>query len=463
MIERFLQRLLAPLQRLLDAFVRMMHIFSRPGRYLIIFFSIAGPICLLAVLALVLLPVTYSSNMTLNLPSSTIGGQVDLTGIGSASSSVISPFAGSSLSPKVIYKSIATSSKVIEHAAKLTGIEKRDFPKPKIKLVDQTALIYLTVTGKTPEQAQENTNAIYQGLQFELQQLRMDEIDRREKGIELTLSSFTDKLSEAKKRLIDFQSTSSIVTVEQYNQLPILMEQLRQQKSQLSADIVKAQLEMNSLKKIVNLQPQQASQALTLQADAYFQELLTENSAATSALANYRSKWGENHPKVKEEALRLQSTSSAMRKRAKELITDFSEQDFTLISLSEHPKRSELFYELIARQSALEGMQGKKSELDSLLIENQDRLKEDSEALFELAELEREHQLAEAIFTSAVSKIDTGKTDIYASYPLLQVFMDASLPYKRSGPQPLHIILGAIAGCILVALALLILWLQRKK
>lgn len=463
MIERFFQRLFAPFNKLLNTFVRMMQVFSRPGRYVIIFFSIAVPICLLAIIVITFMPVNYASKMTLNLPSSTIGGQVDLTGIGSASSSVISPFSGSSLSPKVIYQSIATSSKVIERAAGLTGVETRNFPKPKIKLVDQTALIYLTVTGKTPEQAQQNTQAIYQALQHELQQLRMDEIDRREEGIELTLSGFTDKLSQAKKKLIDFQSTSSIVTVEQYNQLPILMEQLRQQKSQLSADIVKAELEMDSLKKIVNLQPQQASQALTLQADAYFQELLTENSAATSALANHRSKWGENHPKVKAEALRLQSTLAAMRKRAKQLVADLSEQDFTLISLSEHPKRSELFYELIARQSALEGMQGKKSELDALLLENQNRLQQDSEALFELAELEREHQLAEAIFTSAVSKIDTGKTDIYASYPLLQVFMDASLPYKRSGPQPLHIILGAIAGCILAALALLILWLQRKN
>lgn len=462
MIERFIQRLLAPLLKLLNAFVGMMHIFSRPGRYMVIFFAVAGSVCAVALLAIILLPVKYESKMTLNLPSSTIGGQVDLTGIGTASSSVISPFSGSSLSPKVIYKSIATSSKVMARAAELTSIEKTKFPKPKIKLVDQTALIFLSVTGSTPEAAKKNTNSIYLALQEELQSLRLDEIARREEGIELMLEGFTEKLSAAKKRLVKFQSTSSIVTVEQYNQLPIMMEQLRQQKSQLGADIIKGEQEMRSLTQIVDLQPEQAAQALTLQADTYFQDLLTENSAATSALASFRSKWGENHPKVKAENLKLQSTIAAMRSRAYRLLPKLNSEDFTLISLSEHPKRSELFYELIARQSALEGMQGKQQELAALIGLQQERMQADSEALFELAELEREHQLAEAIFTSAVSKIDTGKTDIYASYPLVQIFMDATLPYKRSGPQPLHIIIGAVLGCFLVALGLLVLWLQRK-
>ncbi len=462
MIERFIQRILAPLHRILDSFVGKMHRFSRPGRYTIIFFSIAGCICAVALFALVLLPIKYESKMTLNLPGSSIGAKVDLSGIGTASSSVVSPFSGSSLSPKVIYKSIATSSKVMARAAELTGQEKSQFPKPTIKLVDQTALIYLSVKGSSPEQAKKNTEAVYTALQEELQGLRLDEIARREDGIELMLEGFTDKLSDAKKRLIDFQSTSSIVTVEQFNQLPIMMEQLRQQQSQLGADIIKAQQEMQALSRIVDLQPGQASQALTLQADTYFQELLTENSAATSALASYRSKWGENHPKVKQEKLRHQSTIAAMKRRARQLVPDMNEEDFIMISLSEHPKRSELFYELIARQSALEGMQGKKQELLTLIQTQQQRMQADSETLFELAELEREHQLAEAIFTSAVSKIDTGKTDIYASYPLLQVFMDATLPYKRSGPQPWHIFIGAFIGCFFVALGLLVLWLQRK-
>jgi uncharacterized protein involved in exopolysaccharide biosynthesis len=118
-------------------------------------------------------------------------------------------------------------------------------------------------------------------------------------------------------------------------------------------------------------------------------------------------------------------------------------------------------YDLIVKKSSYEGFKKKITQLEHQIRSYQLRIQEQSTSVSKLDELERQHQIAEAVFTSAVAKIDTGKSDIFASYPMMQLFMEPTLPEKTSGAKKEHIYIGAIFGTILTAISLVLLWVRR--
>ncbi|MFX8554359.1 hypothetical protein ABTM01_19535, partial [Acinetobacter baumannii] len=83
-----------------------------------------------------------------------------------------------------------------------------------------------------------------------------------------------------------------------------------------------------------------------------------------------------------------------------------------------------------------------------------------SGAVARLEDLKKDHLVAEAVFTSAVARLDTNKTDIYASYPMVQTLAAPDLPDRRSTPNTLIAVLGGIAASLLALLALAMAWVR---
>jgi uncharacterized protein involved in exopolysaccharide biosynthesis len=79
----------------------------------------------------------------------------------------------------------------------------------------------------------------------------------------------------------------------------------------------------------------------------------------------------------------------------------------------------------------------------------------------ELADLQRDHRVAEAVFSSALARVDTNKQDPYASYPLVQTLAEPSLPRSPSSPSLIIALAGAIASSIFILVAFLLLWLRQ--
>ena len=79
--------------------------------------------------------------------------------------------------------------------------------------------------------------------------------------------------------------------------------------------------------------------------------------------------------------------------------------------------------------------------LVSQLIEERNRLTIPASKLDELI---RNHQVAEATFSSALARIDTSKADVFVSYPLVQLLDMPSLPESPSSPKKLFVVLGAV-------------------
>ncbi len=458
MIKHFLKTLKTTAYNVIAFIYR---IFSRVSRYTITFIVLNSTIWSIALVTITLLPERYESQWTLILPGAGVGGRMDIDSIGSASAIVNSGFSNRNLSPKVNYKSIAQSSKLIKEAALLSDMNHKDFGQPGIKFVDQTSLIFFSLSASSPELAQKKSWALYHALEKEINTLRMDEIKRREKGIQNMLKTFGEKLNKTKNELLDYQAQSNITTIEQFNRIPLLIEDMRIQLLNLTTQKEQTYEEMMTLHRILGLTSKQASQLMSLQADPLFNKLLENQATASASLAEFSNLYGDQHPEVKQHNLAYQSASKAIKNRSEQLIG--KQQWLAKTSLSDNAKRNDLMYDLIGKKITYEGFKRKITQLTQQIETYQARIQDQAKSVSQLDELERAHQIAKAVFTSAVAKIDTGKSDIFASYPMIQLFMPPTLPETVSGAKPLHVYLGAISGSLLSILILIILWIRRRQ
>ncbi|MCB1808303.1 MAG: exopolysaccharide biosynthesis protein, partial [Candidatus Competibacteraceae bacterium] len=91
----------------------------------------------------------------------------------------------------------------------------------------------------------------------------------------------------------------------------------------------------------------------------------------------------------------------------------------------------------------------------------EERLHQNVQTSSTLTDLQRKHQVATAVFTSALAKLDLGKTDPFASYPLVQTL---ALPSQPAGPDTLKrklALLGAVVGSLSTLIGLGLAW-QRQ-
>ena len=78
-----------------------------------------------------------------------------------------------------------------------------------------------------------------------------------------------------------------------------------------------------------------------------------------------------------------------------------------------------------------------------------------------LADLAGDLRVAEAVFSSALARLDTNKSDPFASYPLVQTLEAPSLPRAKSAPSPVFAIAGAMGATLLILIGFLLLWLRQ--
>jgi uncharacterized protein involved in exopolysaccharide biosynthesis len=404
---------------------------------------------------------TYTSSWSIILPGKGAGGSVNLADIGQASTMASSPYGSPTISPKVNYKELISSPTVIYSAAAKLGITGRQFGKPRVKLVDQTSLIYLNITGNTPAITQAKASALQQSLTELLDRLRSDEIDRRADGFDKMLLVFQEKLQQTRDALLEFQVSSNIVTVEQFERVALSIEELRLQHENSQAELEELRGQVSQLTQSLGLSAQQANDALILQNDQVFQASLADYTDAQLLLSTHTSKWGVNHPEVRKERARQTSAIAAMSKRLQQLLMGRNGDIIELLRLGKDRTRNALFQDLISLNAKQRGLQEKCRELARQVDQKEIRLSKLSGDAAKLDDLERNHQLAEAVFTSSLARIDTGKADIYVSYPLIQVLDPPNLPAVVTSPNASLVIVGATVGSTFTIAGLVLMW-KRK-
>ncbi|MDH3527202.1 MAG: hypothetical protein OEN52_11815 [Gammaproteobacteria bacterium] len=433
----------------------------RGPRYVTISVIALACVWLPAIAYLMLATPSYTSKWTLILPGKGAGSSINLADIGQASTIAASPYGSPSISPQVNYKELVSSDGVILAAAEKLDMTAKEFGKPRIKLVDQTSLIYLSMTGSEPDIARAKARALNETLLELLERLRTDEIQQRETGFDNMLQGFRIKLDQARNALLKHQSQSDIVASGQFEQLTLSIEQLYLERARVKADLEEMRGQVQRLAANLGLTAQQAGDALILQNDRLFQNSLDEYSESRLLLNSYANKWGDKHPEVHKEKSRLAATRRTMQQRIDALIQGRNDELIELLQLEGDTTRNALFENLINLDARRMGLEEKFNELLRLITEMQKKLNDLTGNAAILDDLKRDHQVAEAVFSSALARVDTGKSDIYVSYPLVQLLDLPTLPEKPTSPNTLLVIAGALTGSLFVLTGLVLMWIRK--
>lgn len=410
---------------------------------------------------LLFMPLTYTSNWSLILPSSGAGHAVSLDSVGQANATVSSPYANHSVDPKANTKAIAMSNRVIAAAAEEVGLDPGDFGKPNIKLVDQTALMHVRVRGRNAVEAQRKSQALYRAILAELDRLRLDETRRREQAVERLLTSFDQKLSKAQLDVRQHQVEGNVVSVEQFQAMTMRLERLRGERVSLATERAALKGRVAALEDALGLTADQAGVLLMLQRDVLLQRLLKDRAEVSGALAEANARWGPNHPRVVSARASRDRFYEAVLRRVSEVATlPVKDYERWLVAAGADLKESH-FDQLVTAQAELESLNQRFDELDRHITEQEVLLESTLRDAAILEDLTRKRQVATAVFTTALAKVDIGKSDPFASYPLVQLLTAPTLPDSPDRVGTILAIGGGIVGSLFCLVGLTLLWLRK--
>lgn len=403
---------------------------------------------------------SFKSDMDLVLPGTGSSSNVSLSEVGQVVSQTSAPFGGG-FNPRVNYKEMLSSRGVLNRAAEQMGMKLKEFGKPKIKLTEQTSIISITVTGTTAEQAQLKGWALYEALQAELDHLRADEVTRRDLSIKNVLGEYRERTNFARKGIVDFQQRALLVSKDQMDKLIATVAQVNERRLYAQSELSELEDYIQQLSIDLQVSPRLAGKALMLQSDPEFRGFLSELNSSTAQLSEFRSRWGDSHPKVVAEQRRVAVAKASLNSRGAELSGVEAATMYSTLQLDNNPKRAQLFSDLIAAFAKQQGKAAELLELERSHLHLKDQLKVYAREAAELDRLQKEFDLAEAVFTSAAARLEASKADVFASYPVIQMLTTPSLPYQKANPNPLIAIAAALAGIFFITFGLIVLW-QRK-
>ena len=395
---------------------------------------------------------TYS-NLTVNLP-----------GIGNVSSSNDSHVSKviSSRDPRKDYIKIANSPAVFEQVAEKLGISIEDTGEPKIKIDRDSTTIAFEIEAASPQEAQQKSLAFYQVLNQEISRLRESELERRKGEIQKTLEKDHQTMNLAQQKLADYQARSALISEEQYKNLLERIEELRQQQTELQIQKQRVDTSLQHLSSDLNLDPVEVTDSYILKRDEIFKQLSLNYIQANTALADLSSKLTPRNPELIVKKAELEEIIAALQQRVSYLLDRPLTQEtlLRLVSLIVDPQVSDLLTNRAQQQEFKEQNQ----DLERQIAKLDSRLRNLTRERSTLDSLKHDVQVAKAVLTSNLAKLDLMEENIDSLYPPLQLLVEPSLPElnKPTAPRPRLIFLGGAAISLLVNTGLILLWLDRR-
>jgi uncharacterized protein involved in exopolysaccharide biosynthesis len=276
------------------------------------------------------------------------------------------------------------------------------------------------------------------------------------------------KLETAQLRLSDYKVRSGLASNEQIDQLANNIEALRRQRVEAIAQQRDATMRTQHLSGNLKLSSQLATEAFALRADPLFQEYLRAYSEATTKLADVSSKFGPNHPVVVQATTRQATTENALQNRGQQLLghpTDL--EAIARLNIGSETQGSSpreiLFKDVVTNEVEQRGLTARVQELDRQLANLELRLSVLSQRSSTLEALNRDVQIAQAIFSSTLAGLQVDKGDIFGSYPPIQLVAEPNLPTAATIPRREPLFIAAAIVSLLMMAGLLFAWLRKTS
>lgn len=434
---------------------------GRAPRYFLLFLLGVAAIWAPVAAYLSLAPKTYSAGATLILPGAGSNASVNLSDIGQASSSAASPFSSSAVSPTVTYKSLLGSDRVRAAAATILNVSFGEVPPPRVKLTDQTSLIRFDLKHGDPNRASVVANALLKAFLTELDQLRTDELERRENGFRSAIAAYKSSVEKTRAEITRVKTETGLLSVTQYERLVEDSDAMEIRVRDLDAAVAQKRRALEALTSSLSLTPETAAKFLRLSSDPEFRLLAAAMAEASAEAAAARATYGQKHPTRIAIEQRLSGARSKAHARASAVTGVAVEDVAAQVDFSGEGERGALMAEMVRIKSESDGLEAELSILSAELEASRTKVRGLVGPASRLDDLERDYQVAEAVLASALARTDTSKTDIFASYPLVQVLERPTTPSTPSSPHVMLAIAGGAAATMMLLVALILGWLRR--
>jgi uncharacterized protein involved in exopolysaccharide biosynthesis len=322
-------------------------------------------------------------------------------------------------------------------------------------------LIEVQVNGNTPAQAQRRAKALLDAFLVKLDSLRNDEAEKRGTADAAHLSELAAKVQETQRKLFEFQTKHGLVSIEQFNARISGIDTLRDKALEMRAlarqDSAKAQRLLTTLE----AGPRHGNKILRLKSDPEFQQLAARHAALSSDAEQKAGSLGEEHADRALLNSERQSVRDAMAARGAQVTGLSQQQVLASLDVNVSDGRSQLLVGMIDADAQKAGSRAALRQIQSELGARQNGAPALVTQASELTDLVREQRIAEALFSSALARLDTNKQDRFASYPLVQILEAPSLPRAPSSPSTFLALAGAIAASFLVLFGVALIWIRQ--
>ena len=349
----------------------------------------------------------------------------------------------------------------LRSAARIAREDEDRFPAPTIKLIDQTNLINVSISAHDAQQAHRRAEALRQAFLKQLETLRTDEAAKREKADLAHLRELSEKVQAAQRKLIAFQAGHGLATLDQFNARIASVDSLRDRERELRIQMRQQGGTAGRLSGSLASNPHSADMAMRLRGDPIFQEL-AQRYAASNADADQKSATlGPQHSAMAQANGERDELRAALIKRGQELTGLPEKALLSITDLQLSDGRSNLMQAMSVHDAQAAGTFAALAELRGDLSRAQAQSPTLIAQASELADLQRDQRVTEAVFSSALARLDTNKQDPFASYPLVQTLAAPSLPRAPSSPSLIIALAGSIAATLLILFAFGLLWLRQ--
>lgn len=402
----------------------------------------------------------FRSSMSLILPGSGASASVNLERIGQASSFANSAFSSNSISPTETYKRLLVAERILNAAAYSEGVSLKDFGKPRVQLVDQTSLIHVSLEASTPEAAKARLNALLMAFQREIEALRSDEIAVREDGAASAIEEYHASVVRTRMEITMLQQKTGLLSVDQYDALIAETDALAAMERDLAVQLEEAAGRVRAMEASLGLDHARAAATLRLHADSAFAALSDEMSTRATELSEARGQYGAQHPNMRVAQAAFDSARAAARDRARRL-TGLTHSDLDTMEMSLTGNRADLLGQLVSEAALRDGLAAEHAALRAQLTAAQTHRSDLLRPAARLEDLQRDFSVAEAVFASAMARVQSSKADLFASYPLIQVLEDPSLPFDPVSPRAKLALAAGGAATVFCMIGLFLGWMRR--
>lgn len=404
-------------------------------------------------------PLSFKSSTSLILPGSGASASLNLNGIGQASSYANSAFASNSVSPTETYKRLIGADRILEAASQSMGVSRKEFGKPRINLVDQTSLIHLEIAGGSAADAQARGNALLAAFFAELDALRSDEQTTREDSGLSAIADYRASVSATRADITRLQQETGLISAEQYDAIVETTRLLESRVQDLAATLSEKTQSVAALEASLGIPADAAAATLKLYADAQFNALTEEVGVHAVRLAEVRSQFGAGHPKVQgARAAHSAAITAAVRQATS--VTGMDAGQLEKLDLAPAGARADLLAQLVRMEAERSGMARELDTLSARFKEEHTRQRSLAGSAARLQDLQRDFSVAEAVFATAIARAQSTKSDVYASYPLVQVLENPSLPDSPSSPNRKLALAAGAAASFMMLFGLLLGWVR---